>query len=163
MVPCLFLARREVRPKPRYFGAEVRCRDRRPKNAGRSERPITCWGEYTMVGPSIAVPRRTALKQLAAGVAAGAIARPAFAVPQTVKIGLIAPQTGPLALFNEEMAWALGHARKTLNDSIKINGTVHPLEFVVKDSQSNPNRAAEVTQDLILKEKVGPGYRVRHA
>jgi branched-chain amino acid transport system substrate-binding protein len=107
-----------------------------------------------MAGRSIAFPRRTALKQLAAGVAAGAIARPAFAVPETVKVGLIAPQTGPLVLFNEEMAWALGHVRKTLNNSIKINGTVHPLEFVVKDSHSNPNRAAEVTQDLILKDKV---------
>jgi branched-chain amino acid transport system substrate-binding protein len=93
------------------------------------------------------------LKGFAAG-AATAIARPAFAVPETIKIGLVAPQTGPLALFNEEMAYALDHGRKALNNSIKINGAVHPLEFVVKDSQSNPNRAAEVTQDLILKDKV---------
>ena len=64
------------------------------------------------------------------------------------------PKRVHLALFNEEMAYALDHARKALNNSIKINGTVHPLEFVVKDSQSNPNRAAEVTQDLILKDKV---------
>ena len=63
-------------------------------------------------------------------------------------------QTGSLALFNEEMAWALDHVRKALNNSIESNGTVHPLEFVVKDSQSNPNRAAEVAQDLILKDKV---------
>ena len=100
------------------------------------------------------VPRRTVLKRFAAGATVAAIARPAFAVPEMIKIGLVAPQTGPLALFNEEMAYALDHARKALNNSIKINGTVHPLEFVVKDSQSNPNRAAEVTQDLILKDKV---------
>jgi branched-chain amino acid transport system substrate-binding protein len=100
------------------------------------------------------VLRRTVLKRFAAGAAVAAIARPAFAVPETIKIGLVAPQTGPLALFNEEMAYALDHARKALNNSIKINGTVHPLEFVVKDSQSNPNRAAEVTQDLILRDKV---------
>ncbi len=31
---------------------------------------------------------------------------------------------------------------------------LHPLEFIVKDSQSNPNRAAEVAQDLILNDKV---------
>ena len=98
--------------------------------------------------------RRSVLRQLAAGTAAATIARPAFSAPQTVKIGLVAPQTGPLALFNEEMAWALEHARKVLNNSIKINGTVHPLQFIVKDSQSNPNRAAEVAQDLIFKDKV---------
>jgi branched-chain amino acid transport system substrate-binding protein len=107
-----------------------------------------------MTNRATGVPRRTMLKRLAAGAAVTAIARPAFAVPETIKIGLVAPQTGPLALFNEEMAYALDHARKALNNSIKINGTVHPLEFVVKDSQSNPNRAAEVTQDLILKDKV---------
>ena len=100
------------------------------------------------------VLRRTVFKRFAAGAAVAAIARPAFAVPETIKIGLVAPQTGPLALFNEEMAYALDHARKALNNSIKINGTVHPLEFVVKDSQSNPNRAAEVAQELILKDKV---------
>jgi branched-chain amino acid transport system substrate-binding protein len=102
----------------------------------------------------IGVPRRTVLEGLAAGAAVTAISLPAFAVPETIKIGLVAPQTGPLALFNEEMAYALDHARKALNNSIKVNGTVHPLEFVVKDSQSNPNRAAEVAQDLILKDKV---------
>jgi branched-chain amino acid transport system substrate-binding protein len=107
-----------------------------------------------MTSRSTRVPRRTVLKRLAAGAAVASIARPAFSAPETVKIGLVAPQTGPLALFNEEMAYALDHARKALNNSIKINGAVHPLEFVVKDSQSNPNRAAEVTQDLILKDKV---------
>ncbi len=107
-----------------------------------------------MTKRSTGVPRRMVLKRFAAGAAVAAVARPAFAVPETIKIGLVAPQTGPLALFNEEMVYALDHARKALNNSIKINGTVHPLEFVVKDSQSNPNRAAEVAQDLILKSKV---------
>ncbi len=107
-----------------------------------------------MVKRSISLPRRTVLKHLAAGAAASTIGRPGLAAPQIVKIGLVAPQTGALALFNEEMAYALDHARKALNNSIKINGTVHPLEFVVKNSQSSPNRAAEVAQDLILKDKV---------
>jgi branched-chain amino acid transport system substrate-binding protein len=98
--------------------------------------------------------RRSVLQQLAAGAALTSIGRPSFATPATVTIGLVAPQTGPLALFNEEMAYALEHARRTLNNSIRISGTVHPLEFIVKDSQSNPNRAAEVTQELILKHKV---------
>ena len=39
----------------------------------------------------ILLPRRTVLKGLAAG-AATAIARPAFAVPDTIKIGLVGPR-----------------------------------------------------------------------
>jgi branched-chain amino acid transport system substrate-binding protein len=107
-----------------------------------------------MIEHPVLLPRRTILKRLAVGTAAATIARPAFTAPQTVKIGLVAPQSGALALFNEEMTWALDHARKAMNNAIRINGSVHPLEFVVKDSQSNPNRAAEVAQDLILKDKV---------
>ena len=75
-------------------------------------------------------------------------------MPETVKIGLVGPKTGPLALFYEEMSYAIEHAKKATGNSIKINGTMHPLEIVVKDSQSNPNRASEVAQDLILKDKV---------
>jgi branched-chain amino acid transport system substrate-binding protein len=104
------------------------------------------------------VSRRRVLKgAAAAGLAAAAtpaIFRPAFTVAQTVKIGLVGPRTGPLALFYEEMSWAIEHAKKATDNSITINGTKHPLEIVVKDSQSNPNRASEVTQELILKDKV---------
>ncbi len=104
------------------------------------------------------VTRRKVLKgAAAAGLAAAstpAMFRPAIAVPETVKIGLVGPRTGPLALFYGEMAWAIEHAKKSTNNSITINGTKHPLEIVAKDSQSNPNRASEVAQELILKDKV---------
>jgi branched-chain amino acid transport system substrate-binding protein len=102
--------------------------------------------------------RRKVLKGIAATGLAAAIApmifRPAVAVAETVKIGLIGPKTGPLALFYEEMSWAIEQAKKATDNSITINGTKHPLEIVVKDSQSNPNRASQVTQELILNEKV---------
>ena len=80
--------------------------------------------------------------------------RPAFAVPETVKIGLIGPRTGPLALFYQEMGWTIDAVKKFTGNAITINGTKHPLEIVVKDSQSNPNRASEVAQELILTDKV---------
>ena len=99
--------------------------------------------------------RRQVVKGVAAtGLMASAIARPAFAAPTTIKIGLVQPKTGPLALFSQEMDWAVAKAKKFTGNSITISGTKHPLEFVVKDSQSNPNRASEVTQELILKDKV---------
>ena len=111
-----------------------------------------------MVINKASVTRRKVLKSAAAaGLAAAsvpALFRPAIAVPETVKIGLVGPRTGPLALFYGEMAWAIEHAKKSTNNSITINGTKHPLEIVTKDSQSNPNRASEVAQELILKDKV---------
>jgi branched-chain amino acid transport system substrate-binding protein len=105
-----------------------------------------------------AVSRRQVLQgATAAGVAAASAPLPlrtAFAVPETVKIGLVGPKTGALALFYEEMSWAIEHAKKSTGHAITINGTKHPLEIVVKDSQSNPNRASEVAQELILNDKV---------
>jgi branched-chain amino acid transport system substrate-binding protein len=104
------------------------------------------------------ITRRQVVKAAAAtGLAAAAmpgVFRPAIAVPETVKIGLVGPKTGPLALFYEEMSWAIESAKKATGDSITINGTKHPLEIVAKDSQSNPNRASTVTQELILNDKV---------
>jgi branched-chain amino acid transport system substrate-binding protein len=103
------------------------------------------------------ISRRRVLKGAAAGLAAaslGGIVRPAFSAPKTIKIGLVMPSTGPLAFFCEHVPFTLEQVRKTLKGNIKINGTMHPYEIVIKDSQSNPNRASEVTQELILKDKV---------
>src|SRR5215813_12226696 len=96
------------------------------------------------------VSRRQVVKGMAAaGLVGTSIARPAFAAPRTIKIGLVQPSTGPLAFFTEQMAFTIAQVKKATNGSIKINGTDHPFEIVIKDSQSNPNRAAEVAQELI--------------
>jgi branched-chain amino acid transport system substrate-binding protein len=104
------------------------------------------------------ISRRRVLQGAAAGglavAATPALLRPAFAVPETVKIGLVGPRTGPLALFYQEMGWTIDAVKKFTGNAITINGTRHPLEIVVKDSQSNPNRASEVAQELILADKV---------
>jgi branched-chain amino acid transport system substrate-binding protein len=100
------------------------------------------------------ISRRRVLQGAAAGGLAAAVFRPAFAVPETVKIGLVGPRTGPLALFYEEMGWTIGAVKKFTGNAITINGTRHPLEIVVKDSQSNPNRASDVAQELILNDEV---------
>lgn len=101
--------------------------------------------------------RRTLLKGAGATAAAAAtvgLPRVSFAVPKTIKIGLVQPTTGPLAFFSEHIPFVLDQVKKTFGGNINVNGTTHPYEIVVRDSQSNPNRASEVTQDLILQEKV---------
>src|SRR6266567_9096305 len=63
---------------------------------------------------------------------------------RAIKIGLVTPTTGPLAIFGETDAFVLGEFKKAVASGIKIGGQTHPVEVIVKDSQSNPSRAAEV-------------------
>lgn len=102
------------------------------------------------------VSRRTLIKGMAAsGLLSAAGTRITYAAtPRTIKIGLVMPQTGQLAAFTEHMPFVLDALAKQTGGNVDIGGTTHPYEIVVRDSQSNPNRAAEVTQDLILNEKV---------
>ena len=100
------------------------------------------------------VGRRTFLRSGAAALAATALPRVAFAAPKTIKIGLVAPLTGPLAIFTDNLPWTLDQIKAFTGGQLDIGGTKHPLEIIVRDSQSNPNRAAEVAKGLILQDKV---------
>ncbi|MDB5405553.1 MAG: transporter substrate-binding protein [Rhodospirillales bacterium] len=103
--------------------------------------------------------RRDVLRAMAVG-GAGAIvgptflARPARAAGRTIKIGFVSPETGPIAAFGEADDFILAGVRKVLANGITIAGTQHPVTIIKKDSQSNPNRAAEVTAELINSDKV---------
>jgi branched-chain amino acid transport system substrate-binding protein len=98
--------------------------------------------------------RRQMLHTAAAGAVAVGFRNYAAAATKTVKIGLVAPQTGPLAIFSEQIPWTVEQIKKTTDDKIMIGGTTYPLEIVLRDSQSNPNRASEVAKNLILRDKV---------
>lgn len=71
-----------------------------------------------------------------------------------VKIGYVSPQTGPLALFGEADRWVIDQMKDTFKDGLMIAGQKYAVQIILKDGQSNPNRAGEVTSDLILKDKV---------
>ena len=106
----------------------------------------------------VAANRRTFLRlfggtALVAG--AGSLSLPVFAQSgRAIKIGYVSPQTGPLAAFGEADNFVLAGVRAATKAGVLVAGKTHPLEIIVKDSQSNPNRAAEVAADLILKDKV---------
>ncbi|SAL75536.1 extracellular ligand-binding receptor [Caballeronia choica] len=76
------------------------------------------------------------------------------ASPRTLKIGYVSPQTGPLAPFGEADRFTIQQMQTALKSGITIGGKQYPVSILVKDSQSNPNRASEVANDLILKDKV---------
>lgn len=93
----------------------------------------------------------------AAGASGVTIALPHLAFAQAgkaLKIGFVSPQTGPLAPFGEADKWVLGGINAAFKDGLTIAGKKHPISIVLKDSQSNPNRAGEVANDLLLKDKV---------
>ncbi len=102
------------------------------------------------------VIRTTGAAALAAGAASMLGFNPwVFAQSgRKIKIGYVSPQTGPLAAFGEGDKFVLAGVIEALKGGIKIGNSVYPVEIIVKDSQSNPNRAAEVAGDLILKDKI---------
>lgn len=87
--------------------------------------------------------------------AAGPVFAPtAHAQAKTIKLGYVSPQTGPLAAFAEADNFVLGQFRETIKGGLRLGERTHPIEVIVKDSQSNPNRAAEVAKELIVRDKV---------
>ncbi len=100
-------------------------------------------------------------RRRAAQLGAGLIAAPAIlragaarAADDTLRIGMVSPQTGPLAGFGEADAFILDGVRKAIGAGVQSGGKTWKVEIISKDSQSNPNRAAEVASDLMLRDKV---------
>ena len=118
----------------------------------------TKWGLKGQRTEKVDKQRRTLLKLAAAG-GASAIASPwtfqsSRAASKTIKIGMITPETGPIAAFGEPSKWVAAGVQKALADGITVAGQKYNVEIINKDSQSNPNRASEVAAQLINNDKV---------
>ncbi|MGJ4891537.1 ABC transporter substrate-binding protein [Bradyrhizobium sp. HKCCYLRH3099] len=97
------------------------------------------------------ITRRRLLETAAVGgllSATDTIFKPALAAGKAAKIGYVSPQSGPLAAFAEADKFIIDG----FNAAAKAAGL--QVQVVVKDSQSNPNRAAEVAKELIVSDKV---------
>jgi branched-chain amino acid transport system substrate-binding protein len=108
--------------------------------------------------PQRGLSRRRFIHQSALG-AAGLAAAGRFRLAraqamETIRIGFVKPQTGPLAPFAEADQFILNGISEVVANGLDINGTAYAIEIVEKDSQSNPNRAAEVASELILEHEV---------
>jgi branched-chain amino acid transport system substrate-binding protein len=116
------------------------------------------WGKKAKRSEKVDQQRRKVIKLMGAA-GAGAIASPwmfqsSRAASKTIKIGMVTPETGPIAAFGEPSQWVAAGVRKTLADGITVGGQKYNVEIITKDSQSNPNRASEVTAQLINNDKV---------
>jgi branched-chain amino acid transport system substrate-binding protein len=76
------------------------------------------------------------------------------AATKAIRIGFVSPQTGPLAAFGEADTYTLRSLQPLLEAGVMMPGGKRPVEILLKDSQSNPSRAAEVAAGLIQGDNV---------
>jgi branched-chain amino acid transport system substrate-binding protein len=100
--------------------------------------------------------RRTLIRYSAASGAALAagVCAPAIAQAKTIKLGYVSPQTGPLAAFAEADNFIIANFKDAVKGGLRNGATTYAVDVVVRDSQSNPNRAAEVAKELIVRDKI---------
>lgn len=71
-----------------------------------------------------------------------------------IKIGVISPVTGMLAVFAIADKWGVGLVQEFLGDTMVLgDGKSHKVSWLIRDTQSDENRASQVTSDLILNDK----------
>ena len=73
---------------------------------------------------------------------------------QPIKLGYVSPASGPLFPFGEADSFVIEGAKQAFKDGLRIGGRSHPVEILVRDSQSDPDRAGEVARDLITRDQV---------
>jgi urea transport system substrate-binding protein len=98
--------------------------------------------------------RRSVLKQISLGIGALTLAgRPASAAGEgEVKIGLLAPITGPLAPYGD----ALKKGMECAVDLINADGGFgkRKVSFVLADDQTDPKAAATQARKLLIEDRV---------
>ncbi len=95
------------------------------------------------------ITRRKLLKSGAAtglALATPGLFAPAIAQGAKIRIGYVSPQSGPLAGFAESDAYNI--------EAFLASEAGANFEVIVKDSQSDPNRAAAVAKELIVDDEV---------
>ncbi len=113
----------------------------------------------TAVSPTAVPPTAAQTSAAATSVAATPVvtaAPTAAASGGTITIGFVSPLTGPLAGFGSGDQFIVDHVKATdaYKNGFTIGGKNYAVNIVVKDSQSDPNRAGQVAQDLINTDKV---------
>ena len=99
--------------------------------------------------------RRRLLQSTGAALFAPAVlSRPLRAQTGVLKVGYVAPRSGPLGAISEGDGWVIDQFREFMGGTIETATGTYDFEFIDKDTQSDPNRAADMAQDLILRDEV---------
>jgi branched-chain amino acid transport system substrate-binding protein len=74
---------------------------------------------------------------------------------RVIKLGVVYPKTGAIASFAKPDEWIVGAVKAAVAGGVVCgDGKLHKFEFLMEDSQSNANRAAQVAGDMINNNKV---------
>jgi branched-chain amino acid transport system substrate-binding protein len=114
---------------------------------GEEETTTTAAAETTttMAGETTTTAAAETTTTVAAGAEEG---RP-------IKLGFVSPKTGNFAVFAISDDWQINHVNAVLPDGIVgADGKKRMIEIVVKDTQSDSNRAAQVAGDLVQLDNV---------
>ena len=87
-----------------------------------------------------------------AGSSSGAAAGPSG--KPLIKIGFVSPRTGPAAGFGEPDGYVLELVRKAFAAGVTIGGKAYDVQIIDKDGQSNPQRSAQVANELITSDQI---------
>jgi branched-chain amino acid transport system substrate-binding protein len=110
---------------------------------------------------NMAITRRTLLKAAGAGavsLSAGALldacGLQGSSTPANngkITIGYVSPQTGAFAGFATGDNYVINGIRASspYKNGFKVGGKTYDVQIVVKDTQSDPNRASQVAQELV--------------
>lgn len=99
--------------------------------------------------------RRRLIQTSGAALFAPAIlSRPLRAQTGVLKVGYVTPRSGPLGAISEGDGWVIDQFRELMGGKIETATGTYDFEFIDKDTQSDPNRAADLAQDLILRDEV---------
>lgn len=111
---------------------------------GGEETTTTAGGVTTTAGGVTTTTAAASTTTVAAGAEMG----------REVKIGWVTMTTGVFAGLSEPDDFLLKQAKDTIGDGlVGADSKKHPITWIVKDSQSDSNRAAEVTGELITQDK----------
>ena len=89
-----------------------------------------------------------------AAALAGCRTSDALSDRQPVKLGYVSPQSGALSGFGGADSFVIEGVRAAFRNGLEIGGRAHPVEILVRDSQSSPTRAGELARDLIVRDQV---------
>ena len=104
--------------------------------------PTTTAGVTTTAGPTTTAGATTTVS---AGAEEG---RP-------IKLGVVSPKTGNFSVFAISDDWWIARVNEIMKDGIITgDGKKRMIELIVKDSQSDSNRASQVAGDLVTNDKV---------
>ena len=112
--------------------------------------------------------RRSVLKGLGAGALAtsgggvlaacssGSKTSPVASSTRTITLGYVAPFTGSLSGFASADKFVINTIRETpaYAGGFRVGGKTYPVNILVTDSQSDPNRASQLARQLILSRNV---------